>query len=71
MSLKSGRTRRGQLKPLEKRMSSKQMAYRAAKTAVRAQISRDHAITRGIAVSALQVLQRGFWGRLRWLLRGR
>ena len=34
-------------------------------------LSREHAITRGIAVTALQVLQRGFFGRLCWLLRGR
>lgn len=34
-------------------------------------MTREHAITRGIAVTCLQVLQRGFFGRLKWLLVGR
>ena len=37
----------------------------------RSRLNREHAITRGVAVSCLQVLQRGFWGRLKWLLFGR
>ena len=34
-------------------------------------ISREHAQTRGLAMMALSILQRGFWGRLRWLFTGR
>ena len=65
----------GQLNPLEDRMSQHQLAKRAAKIEARhtvaQQLSREHAITRGVAVGCLQVLQRGLWGRLKWLLRGK
>lgn len=42
----------GQLKPLKDRLSPEQMQYRAAKTAVRAQLSLEHAKTRGMAQMA-------------------
>jgi hypothetical protein len=35
------------------------------------QLSRDHAITRGVVAQILGVLRRGFFGRMRWLLFGR
>lgn len=60
-----------QLKPLKNRLTDEQLRARAAKTAVRAQLSREHAITRGIAVSCYSVLTRGLVGRLKWLLRGK
>ena len=64
-----------QLLPLEKRMNAHELDRRTHKrqdrSTFRAQISTEHAKTRGIAVTVLQVLQRDFWGRLRWLLRGK
>lgn len=42
----------GQLKPLKDRLSPEQMQYRAAKTAVRQQLSLEHARTRGMAQMA-------------------
>lgn len=45
--------RNGGLLPLNKRMSPEQLQARAAKTEVRARMSRENAITRGIAMAAL------------------
>lgn len=59
----------GQLKSLT--LTPDQAIQRAAKTEVRRAISLEHAKTRGMAIVCLQVLQRGFWGRLRWLLTGK
>lgn len=42
-----------------------------ARRTVAQQLSREHAITRGMANVALFVLRRGFFGRLKWLLFGR
>ncbi len=54
MSQKAGRTdAKGQLKGLTERKSPDALAYRAAKTAVRAQISLEHAKTRGMTQQAL------------------
>jgi hypothetical protein len=56
-------------------MSDKQLEKRAlkieARRTVAEQISHQHAITRGMANLSLSVLQRGFWGRVKWLLRGK
>ena len=61
--------RTGQLRPLEDRMTDKQMERRTMKATTR--FGRDHAITRGIVNLLTAVLMRGFWGRLKWLLVGR
>lgn len=53
MSLKSGKMHRpGMIKPIKARLTDEELRQRAAKTEVRAQISREHAITRGIAMGA-------------------
>ena len=67
--MKRSRHSNGQLKPLT--LTKDEAMMRMAKTEVRAQLSREHAMTRGMAAVCLQTLQRGFWGRLKWLLRGR
>ena len=59
----------GQLKPLA--LSPAAQERRTIKNEYRQHISREHAITRGMAVGCLTVLRRGFWGRLKWLLMGR
>lgn len=60
---------------MTERMSAAQLAKREKRVEdrgmFRTQISREHAITRGIAVSVLQVMRRGFFGRLKWVLFGR
>ena len=61
----------GQLRSLEDRMTTARLAARQEKREYRQHISREHAKTRGFAMIALSVLQRGFWGRLKWLLFGR
>ncbi len=61
----------GKLKPLASRLSKEDMVKRMAKTEVRARMSREHAITRGMAAACLMVLQRGFFGKLKWLFFGR
>lgn len=71
MSQKSGRTRKGQLKSLQDRMTPEQLRQRAATTDVRMGISVEHAKTRGLAVGCAMILRRGFFGRLKWLLRGK
>lgn len=35
------------------------------------QLAREHAQTRGYVMGILQVLNRGFFGRLKWLLFGK
>ena len=58
-------------RPLEDRMTTAQLAARQEKREYRQHISLEHAKTRGLAMVALSVLQRGFFGRLKWLLFGR
>ena len=48
-----------------------QAEKRAAKIEYRAHISREHAMTRGLAMGCAQVLRRGLVGRLKWLLLGK
>ncbi len=50
-------------------MTDKQFERRTAKIAMR--VGRDGAITRGMVGGILSLLQRGFFGRLKWLLVGR
>lgn len=59
------------LKPLKDRLTPAELQRRQVKNEYRTHISREHAITRGIAMSAMQVLRRGFWGRFKWLFRGK
>jgi len=59
----------GQLRGLEDRMTDKAFERRTAKIAMR--VGREHAITRGGLNGVIAVLQRGFFGRLKWLLLGR
>ena len=65
----------GQLEPLTHRLNPHQQARRdiriEARKTIAQQLSREHAITRGIAATTLSVLRRGLWGRLKWLLFGR
>ena len=61
----------GQLRPLEDRMTDARLAARQTKREYRQHISLEHAKTRGMTMIALSVLQRGFFGRLKWLLTGR
>lgn len=65
----------GLAQPLKALMSVRQFANRRhrlmSRETWRQEFGREHAITRGIAATALTVLKRGFWGRLRWLLFGR
>jgi len=63
------KTNEGQLRPLEDRVTDKQMERRTQKMATR--IGRDHALTRGAVVQMGQILSRGLFGRLKWLLVGR
>jgi hypothetical protein len=71
VSQKAGKTNTtGQLKGLAERKTPEQLAYRAAKTEVRAQISLEHAKTRGVAMQAfnntliLHARQKLTWGGL-------
>ena len=52
-------------------MSRFNLDKRAVKLATRKHLELEHAKTRGLAVTAYSVIARGFWGRLKWLLRGR
>ncbi len=63
------KTRRGQLRPLEDRMTDKQYERRTAKIAMR--VGREGAMTRGMVLSLSSVIGRGFWGRMQWLVLGR
>lgn len=68
-------SRKCALKPLKDRMTEHQAERRAqrieARQTVAQQLGREHAITRGIVVTVFQVLQRGFWGRLKWIFLGK
>lgn len=59
----------GQLHGLEDRMTDKQFERRTAKIATR--VGREGAVTRGMTMGIIEVLRRGFFGRLKWLLLGR
>jgi hypothetical protein len=48
-----------------------QAARRQSKIDHRAHVSQEHAKTRGMVIAILQVLRRGFFGRMKWLLFGR
>lgn len=63
------KTVEGGLRPLEDRMSDKRIERRTARIANR--VGREGAITRGMTMGILSVLQRGFFGRMKWLLLGR
>ncbi len=65
------RTLEGQLVPLKQRTSPHQQEKRSERNEYRSNLAKQHAITRGAAVTVLQTLQRGFFGRLKWLLLGR
>lgn len=61
----------GQLRPLRERLTKDALLKRAAKTEVRAIISNQLALTTGVANACANVLRRGIWGRVKWLLIGR
>ena len=56
-------------------MSKQDLEKRAAKIQARhtvaQQISLEHAKTRGLVIACLTLLNRGFFGRLKWLFLGR
>lgn len=54
--------------PLVERKTLKQLEHRTAKIAQRA--GREGAITRGMIMGVIDVLRRGFLGRMKWLMRG-
>jgi hypothetical protein len=61
----------GQLRPLEDRMSKGQRVRREDRKEFRRSVAQQAGITRGIALATLSVVNRGFFGRLKWLLVGR
>ena len=63
----------GQLKPMPALTPTMQNTneYRAKTREDLRMLSLEHAKTRGAVVQMGTLLQRGFWGRLTWLLRGR
>ena len=69
------KTLNGQLCPLEDRMTEHQLEKRAvkieARRAVAQQLGLEIAKAQGLARITLSVLQRGLFGRLKWLLFGR
>ncbi len=67
--MKRQRHGNGQLRKMN--LTKDEATLRMAKTEVRAALSREHAMTRGVAVTCLQVLQRPLLGRLKWLVRGK
>ena len=69
------RTARGQLQPITARLSPEQLQARAVKIFARRSVAEKLAINGAMAIGranmALQVLGRGFFGRLKWLVIGR
>jgi hypothetical protein len=57
---------------LVERKTEKQMERRTAKIAMRAarESGKQNAITRGWVVGVVDVMRRGFFGRMKWLIRG-
>ncbi len=52
------------------RLSPAQQVKRQERIEWRAQVSKQEGITRGLVMGVIQVLRRGFLGRLKWLIRG-
>lgn len=65
------KTLEGQLTPLRSRMSQHRLDKRDERANFRSNLAKAHAMTRGGTNACLNVLQRGFWGRLKWLVMGR
>ena len=63
------KTNEGQVRSMVSRYTTNQMERRTAKIAMR--VGREGAMTRGMLMGVIQVLRRGFFGRLKWLLGGR
>jgi hypothetical protein len=68
-------TARGQLRPLAQRLSPEQLQKRAmeiySRRTVAEKLAINGAMAMGRANMALQILGRGFFGRLKWLVIGR
>lgn len=66
---------RGQLRPLEKRMTKVAQERRgfrvAARLTVAQALQRQMAQTQGVVKMVTEPIRRGFWGRFRWLLFGK
>lgn len=60
-----------QLAPLTQRMTKEQLVAREARLAYRRGISREHGLTRGLAMNGFALRHQGFFGRLWWLATGR
>lgn len=63
-------TNEGQLLPLSQRKTQRELERRAERISVRAALSREHGMTRAVAVKAYKVTSGGFFRRLGWLLFG-
>lgn len=61
-------SRKNAQKPI-RNWNTNMVERRTAKIAMR--VGRENAITRGVVMSVLQLLRRGFFGRLKWLVMGR
>lgn len=59
------------LAPLNERMTKEQLVVREARLAYRRGISREHGMTRGLAMNGFILRHQGFLGRLWWLISGR
>jgi hypothetical protein len=60
------------MRPMIERKTEKQMERRTAKIAMRVgrENGRENAITRGWVMGVVDVMRRGFFGRMKWLIRG-
>lgn len=54
--------------PMVERKTEKQMERRTAKIAMR--VAREGAITRGWVMGVVEIMRRGFFGRMKWLIKG-
>jgi hypothetical protein len=59
----------GRMRKMVERMSLKQLERRTAKIALHTQ--REGTITRGMLMGVLQLLNRGFFGRMKYIFLGR
>lgn len=59
------------LAPLTQRMTKDQLVAREARLAYRRGISREHGLTRGLAMNGFALRHQGFFGRIWWMLTGR
>jgi hypothetical protein len=59
-------SRKNAIKPLSEKLTREQQEQRI----LRINMRRDRAIQQGILASVVALLRRGFFGRVKWLIRG-